>query len=225
MPGSASKSAKEKGFSLGRFDPGLSARGSRWRLVRKGPQLVAFANLWATPDRRELSIDLMRLSRRGWCATSWTICSSQLMLWGKAQGYAPVRPRHGTAVRPAGPPACAAVDPRRRPAVHPRRDSSTISRACADTRRSSGRCGSRATWRPPAGSPLAAVLADVTVARQRQRARGRAQIAVPGIPNASYHVAVGTRRAAALDRGRFVGRAPMGFIERVALGHRPAWWS
>ena len=70
-----SKSAREKGFSLGRFDPGLSARGSRWRWCARGREIVAFANLWATPDRRELSIDLMRY-RDGACTTSWTICSS-----------------------------------------------------------------------------------------------------------------------------------------------------
>ena len=86
MPGSTSKSAREKGFSLGRFDPGLSARISRWRWSARGSELVAFANLWPTPDRRELSVDLMRFRER-LVRDVMDYLFVQLMLWGKAQGY------------------------------------------------------------------------------------------------------------------------------------------
>ncbi|HEX6015099.1 MAG TPA: bifunctional lysylphosphatidylglycerol flippase/synthetase MprF [Geminicoccaceae bacterium] len=81
----ASKGATEKGFSLGRFDPAYLRRFP-FALVRKGPELVAFANLWATPDRRELSIDLMRY-REGSLRDVMDYLFVELMLWGKAQGY------------------------------------------------------------------------------------------------------------------------------------------
>ncbi|MGD9507273.1 MAG: bifunctional lysylphosphatidylglycerol flippase/synthetase MprF, partial [Geminicoccaceae bacterium] len=55
------KSAQEKGFSLGRFDPGYLCQFPI-ATVRKDGELVAFANLWVTADRHELSIDLMRFN-------------------------------------------------------------------------------------------------------------------------------------------------------------------
>jgi phosphatidylglycerol lysyltransferase len=81
----ASKSAREKGFSLGRFDPGYLARFPV-AIVHKGSELVAFANLWTTPDRRELSIDLMRY-RDGVLRDVMDFLFAQLLLWGKGQGY------------------------------------------------------------------------------------------------------------------------------------------
>lgn len=81
----AQKSAHEKGFSLGRFDPGY-LRHFPTALVRKGEEIVAFANLWATPDPRELSIDLMRYRDRA-LRDVMDYLFVELMLWGKAQGY------------------------------------------------------------------------------------------------------------------------------------------
>jgi phosphatidylglycerol lysyltransferase len=49
----------EKGFSLGRFDPGYLARFDL-ALLRKGAGIIAFANIWRSANREEFSIDLMR---------------------------------------------------------------------------------------------------------------------------------------------------------------------
>ena len=79
------KSAQEKGFSLGRFDPDY-LRQFPLATVRAGGELVAFANLWATADRHELSIDLMRFHGRA-VRDVMDYLFAQIMLWGKAQGY------------------------------------------------------------------------------------------------------------------------------------------
>jgi phosphatidylglycerol lysyltransferase len=50
---------REKGFSLGGFDPAYLAR-FRHALVRHCGRLVAFANVWDSADRTEASADLMR---------------------------------------------------------------------------------------------------------------------------------------------------------------------
>ena len=47
---------------------------------------MAFANLWPTADRRELSIDLMRF-RDGALRDVMDYLFVQLLLWGKGQGY------------------------------------------------------------------------------------------------------------------------------------------
>ena len=116
----ASKSAREKGFSLGRFDPGYLARFPV-AIVRKGQELVAFANLWPTADRRELSIDLMRY-RDGALRDVMDYLFVQLLLWGKGQGYGRfdlgMAPLSGLQERQLA----TVVDPRRRTVVHPRRE-------------------------------------------------------------------------------------------------------
>jgi len=55
----ATKRTREKGFSLGRFEEGYLLRYPM-ALVRKGGEIVAFANVWEGGGREELSIDLMR---------------------------------------------------------------------------------------------------------------------------------------------------------------------
>jgi phosphatidylglycerol lysyltransferase len=55
----AAKSAAEKGFSVGRFEPEYIARFP-CAVVRKQGEIVAFANLWPGADKSELSVDLMR---------------------------------------------------------------------------------------------------------------------------------------------------------------------
>ena len=80
------KTASEKGFSLGRFDAAYLANFPV-ATVRTRGELVAFANLWATPDRNELSVDLMRFRGRA-VRDVMDYLFVQLMLWGKAQGYA-----------------------------------------------------------------------------------------------------------------------------------------
>jgi phosphatidylglycerol lysyltransferase len=81
----AAKGQTEKGFSLGRFDPAYLAHFD-CAVIRKAGQVVAFANLWATADKSELSIDLMRHSDEAPPGTMDFLFIS-LMLWGKAQQY------------------------------------------------------------------------------------------------------------------------------------------
>ena len=80
------KTASEKGFSLGRFDAAYLANFPV-ATVRTRGELVAFANLWPTPDRNELSVDLMRFRGRA-VRDVMDYLFVQLILWGKAQGYA-----------------------------------------------------------------------------------------------------------------------------------------
>ena len=81
----AAKRVQEKGFSLGRFDPAYLARFPV-ALVRREGRIVAFANVWATAGREELSIDLMRFGA-GAPAGVMTFLFVRLMQWGAAEGY------------------------------------------------------------------------------------------------------------------------------------------
>lgn len=75
----------EKGFSLGRFDRDYLRRFPT-AVLRKDGAIVAFANLWCTPDGRTVSIDLMRYGT-GAPKNSMELLFIQLMLWGKDQGF------------------------------------------------------------------------------------------------------------------------------------------
>jgi phosphatidylglycerol lysyltransferase len=55
-------------------------------VVRVEGRIVAFANLWASGDRRELSIDLMRHLEDAPHSIMEHLFV-ELMLWGKAEGY------------------------------------------------------------------------------------------------------------------------------------------
>ncbi|UQG58007.1 MULTISPECIES: bifunctional lysylphosphatidylglycerol flippase/synthetase MprF [unclassified Marinobacter] len=80
------KNAKEKGFSLGRFNADYIRRFPV-ALLRLEGRIVAFANLWTTPDCRELSIDLMRYVEDAPHGVM-DLLFIELMLWGRQQGYA-----------------------------------------------------------------------------------------------------------------------------------------
>jgi phosphatidylglycerol lysyltransferase len=84
----AEKNTREKGFSLGRFDEDYLRRFPA-ALVRNCPggEIVAFANLWPSGAKEELSVDLMRFGP-GAPRGVMEYVFLQLMLWGKAQGYA-----------------------------------------------------------------------------------------------------------------------------------------
>ena len=79
------RSASEKGFSVGSFDEAYLERFPV-ALVEQGGRLVAFANVWATTGREELSIDLMRHSAAA-PGTTMDYLFIELMLWGRAQDY------------------------------------------------------------------------------------------------------------------------------------------
>lgn len=81
----AAKHSREKGFSLGRFDPRYLQRFP-CALVRQGDKIVGFANVWASGGRRELSVDLMR-HRPDAPAGVMDFLFTELMLWGAREGY------------------------------------------------------------------------------------------------------------------------------------------
>ena len=56
-----SKNTREKKFSLGRFDENYLAK-TRIAAVFCGEKPMAFANLWMTNNKNEMSVDLMRYS-------------------------------------------------------------------------------------------------------------------------------------------------------------------
>ncbi|MFY3744804.1 bifunctional lysylphosphatidylglycerol flippase/synthetase MprF [Anaeromyxobacter sp. Red801] len=79
------KGVREKGFSLGSFDPRYLAEGPV-ALVRLDGKIVGFANVWASAARVELSVDLMRYHPSAPRSTMDYLFTS-LMLWGRAEGY------------------------------------------------------------------------------------------------------------------------------------------
>jgi len=117
------KHGHEKSFSLGSFDESYLKR-CPCAVVRRNDTIVAFANVWATADKSELSIDLMRYlpephkrqpSPGGADVGVPPFAPSgvmeflfaELMLWGKAQEYAwfslGMAPFSGIADRPLAP--------------------------------------------------------------------------------------------------------------------------
>jgi phosphatidylglycerol lysyltransferase len=82
----AHKNTRLKRFSLGRFDRAYLSR-MPIAVIRRGERIVAFANIWAGANREELSIDLMRYDD-GAPPAAMDALFGELMLWGRAQGYA-----------------------------------------------------------------------------------------------------------------------------------------
>ena len=81
----AAKQTREKRFSLGRFDPDYLRRFPL-ALVRQEGRLVAFATLWTTATRTELTVDLMRYASDA-PPNVMTYLFVQLMLWGRSEGF------------------------------------------------------------------------------------------------------------------------------------------
>jgi phosphatidylglycerol lysyltransferase len=80
------KGPREKGFSLGRFDPDYIRNFDVATVTVEG-RIVAFANLWLTDNRREASVDLMRQCADAPSGTM-DFLFTQLMLWARERGYA-----------------------------------------------------------------------------------------------------------------------------------------
>jgi glycosyltransferase 2 family protein len=95
----------EKGFSLGRFEAAYVCEFPL-ALVRSEGRLVAFANLWTTPDCSAFSMDLMRY-REGGPKNIMDFLFVELLAWGRAQGYTAfdfgVAPLAGLDKRPLAP--------------------------------------------------------------------------------------------------------------------------
>ncbi|HWJ22145.1 MAG TPA: bifunctional lysylphosphatidylglycerol flippase/synthetase MprF [Gemmatimonadaceae bacterium] len=79
------KHTREKGFSLGFFDEAY-VRRFPVGVVRRDGRIVAFANVFATDDRCELSVDLMRYSAEA-PPSAMEYLFLELLLWGKAERY------------------------------------------------------------------------------------------------------------------------------------------
>jgi len=76
---------RERGFSLGRFDPDVISRAPV-AIVRMNSEIVAFANLWETCDRSEIAVDVMRYRETGLTGVM-DYLFVEIMLWAGAQGY------------------------------------------------------------------------------------------------------------------------------------------
>jgi phosphatidylglycerol lysyltransferase len=81
----AGKTAAEKGFSLGFFDPDYLARCPLAVLERDGV-IHAFANLWIGADGTEASIDLVRYSPEAPPGASEALFT-HLLLWARREGF------------------------------------------------------------------------------------------------------------------------------------------
>lgn len=80
-----SKSGSEKEFSLGKFDEEYLSKFEIAVLKYEG-KIIAFANIWKTYGKEELSIDLMRYNNEA-PTGSMEFLFISLMLWGKQEGY------------------------------------------------------------------------------------------------------------------------------------------
>jgi phosphatidylglycerol lysyltransferase len=81
----ADKRTREKGFSLGRFDAHYLSYFPM-ALVRRGDEIIAFANILVAGTKEELSVDLMRHvpdAPNG----IMDFLFAHLMMWGAAEGY------------------------------------------------------------------------------------------------------------------------------------------
>ncbi|MES3043835.1 bifunctional lysylphosphatidylglycerol flippase/synthetase MprF [Sphingomonas faeni] len=81
----ADKNHAEKRFSVGRFEPEYMAKFD-CAVVRIDGRIVAFANVWGTPNKQELSVDLMRHAE-SMPQGGMDFLFTRLMLWGHEHGY------------------------------------------------------------------------------------------------------------------------------------------
>jgi phosphatidylglycerol lysyltransferase len=81
----AAKAVAKKGFSLGFFDENYLSRFPIAVIEREG-EIQAFANLWAGPQRVEVSVDLMRYHRTA-PRDVMEALFVHLLQWAKQQGY------------------------------------------------------------------------------------------------------------------------------------------
>jgi phosphatidylglycerol lysyltransferase len=81
----ARKNTREKRFSLGCFDREYLTR-TPLAVIRRGERIMAFANVWPSGGRAELSVDLMRYGADAPPATMDALFT-ELMLWGRQAGY------------------------------------------------------------------------------------------------------------------------------------------
>lgn len=79
------KNTREKGFSLGFFDPSY-LQYFPVSLVRFQDEIIAFANIWPSDGLQEISVDLMR-HRPDAPNGVMDFLFVEMMLWGRARGF------------------------------------------------------------------------------------------------------------------------------------------
>ncbi len=80
------KSTREKRFSMGCFKPEYLRRFPI-ALVRRGTEVLAFANVWEGAEKKELSVDLMRHTPEA-PPEVMEFLFTEMILWGQREGYA-----------------------------------------------------------------------------------------------------------------------------------------
>lgn len=80
------RNAREKGFSLGSFNPQYLDEFPIAVARFKG-RIVAFANIWLSADKNECSVDLMRFESDAPKVTM-DFLFTEMLLWAQAEGYA-----------------------------------------------------------------------------------------------------------------------------------------
>jgi phosphatidylglycerol lysyltransferase len=78
------KHTREKGFSLGFFNPEYMSQFSL-AIIRKNGKIIAFANIWPCAGKEEFSIDLMRHTGEA-PQGIMDYLFTHLILWGKQEG-------------------------------------------------------------------------------------------------------------------------------------------
>jgi phosphatidylglycerol lysyltransferase len=138
----ATKNTREKGFSLGYFQPQYRGHFST-AVVRIGDSIVAFANLWESGRHQELSVDLMRYLPHA-PEEVMEYLFIEIMLWGRQRGFAwfnlGMAPLSGIEDRSLAP-----LWNRVAAFIARHGEHFTISRVCAITRKNSTRSGNLAT--------------------------------------------------------------------------------
>ena len=81
-----SKQGKEKSFSLGGFEVGYLSNFDHAVLLDPDGKIIAFANLFQSGNKHELSLDLMRYAPDG-PSFAMDALFAEMMLWGAAQGF------------------------------------------------------------------------------------------------------------------------------------------
>lgn len=80
-----SKKAKEKGFSLGYFNEEY-LKNFPIAILKKDGEIVAFANIFTTENRKAVAIDLMRYTNSAVSGTMEYLFI-KIILWAQAEGY------------------------------------------------------------------------------------------------------------------------------------------
>ncbi len=147
------KNTREKGFSLGSFNPAY-VRRFPIALVWVQNQIVAFANLWFSAGRQEFTVDLMRYLPDA-PDSVMDFLFIELMLWANAQGFRwfnlGIAPLSGLGTHELAPLCTVSAIWWSASAII-----SMVFRGCAPTRTNSIRSGSPSTWPRREGCPYRA---------------------------------------------------------------------